>query len=164
MTATTPTPNQRLLLDVIGNIPSDWEIDVTYPTLPEVAHRFDSLPEIVLTTDGGDQTHEIAVRAVITGQQVFQGYAVTTTYPETAVLTATCRDRRLSSLSQQELLSEGVDIVRHPGLDPTSEAVTDHSLSLAPAASLAGYYAASTDVEAIAVDEHASPVVSATDD
>jgi len=67
MTDHTPTSNQRTLLDVIGNIPSEWRVDVTYPTLPQVAHSFDLLPELVLTNDTGEVTEEVAVRASSAG-------------------------------------------------------------------------------------------------
>jgi len=164
MTDNTPTSNQRTLLDVIGNVPSEWELDITYPTIPEVAHQFDQLPELVLTTTGGDQTHEIAVQAIITENQVFHGYTVTTTYPEPAVLTAECRERRLSSLSQQELLSERIGITRHPDVHPTSDTAVAQSLSLSAAASLAGYYATSIDVDAVPVEGHSSNTISAADD
>jgi hypothetical protein len=164
MTDNTPTPNQRLLLDVIGTIPSEWEVDVTYPTLPEVTHRFDSLPELVLTTVSGDTTHEVAVRADITDAQVFHGYVVTTTYPEPAVLTADCRDRRLTSLSQQELLADPPAITRHPTDDPTGDTPVSDVLSLAAAASLAGYYAASIDVEPMDEEDHPPATVAVSDD
>jgi len=164
MTDNTPTSNQRTLLDVIGNIPPEWELDVTYPTHPDVTHRFSLLPELVLTASTGDQTHEIAVQASITDDQLFNGYIVTTTYPETAVLTAECRDRRLTSLSQQELLSEPISISRHPGVHPTSEAAADHSLSLSAAASLAGYYAATIDVTDVPDAEQSHATITASTD
>lgn len=162
MTDNTPTANQRLLLDVIGNIPADWDLEITYPTLPDVAHRFPSLPELVLTTDDG--THEVAVRAVITENRVFRGYVVTTTHPEPGVLTAACRERRLTSLSHRELLSRGVDVTHHPDVVPTSERAAEQSLSLSGAASLAGYYVATVDLDADSDGDHARPAVSTADD
>lgn len=164
MTDNTPTANQRALLDVVGNIPPEWELNITYPTLPEVAHRFEELPELVLTTVDGEQTHTITVQAVITDERVFHGYLVTTTYPEPAVLTADCRERRLTSLSQQELLAERIGVTRRPASDPTSGSAANQSLSLSAAASLAGYYAATIDVDAVAVADDTPPTVSAADD
>ncbi|MDS0261243.1 hypothetical protein NDI56_17730 [Haloarcula sp. S1CR25-12] len=163
MTDNTPTSNQRLLLDVIGTVPSEWEFDVTYPTLPEVTHRFDSLPELVLTTRGGEQSHEIAVQACISDDLVFHGYVVTTTYPEPAVLTAACRERRLTSLSQQELLAEPLSITRHSAVQPTSDEAAAHSYSLSAAASLAGYYAATIDA-AVPGDDQTPATVATSDD
>jgi len=153
MTDNTPTTNQRLLLDVIGNIPSAWDLEVTYPTLPEVTHRFDSLPELVLTTTADAEAHEVAVRAIITAEQVFHGYAVTTTYPEPGVITATCRERCLTSLSHRELLSEGISVRHHPDLDLASETAVAESLSLSGAASLAGYYADTIGLEVATADD-----------
>ena len=158
MTDNTPTSNERLLLDVIGTVPSDWALDVTYPTLPDVTHQFPSLPELVLTTTSGTETHEIAVEAVITDDQVFRGYAVTTTYPEPGRLTAACRERRLTALSQQELLSKGVDTDLHP----TGDTGVAEPLSLSAAASLAGYYAATIDPDP--GEEHAGTTVSTAGD
>jgi hypothetical protein len=163
MTDNTPTSNQRILLDVIGNIPSAWELDITYPTLPEVTHRFNELPELVLSTVSGDQTHEIAVQASITDDQVFHGYLVTTTHPETAVLTAGCRERRLTSLSQQELLSERIGITHHPDIHPMSHAAAEQTLSLSAAASLAGYFAATMELETFTVEDHSPPVPAGDD-
>lgn len=162
MTDNTPTTNQRLLLDVIGNVPSEWDLEVTYPTLPEVTHRFDSLPELVLTTTDGAQTHEIAVRAIITAERVFHGYVVTTTYPEPGIITAACRERCLTSLSHRELLSEGISVRHRPDLDPTSETAVAQSLSLSGAASLAGYYADTVDL--VGTDEHVHKTVTTADD
>ena len=164
MTDNTPTSNERLLLDVIGTIPTDWDLDVTYPTLPDVTHRFPSLPELVLTTATESPTHEVAVEAVITEQQVFHGYVVTTTYPEPGLLTAACRERRLTSLSQEELLSKGVDTTHRPDVHPASETGVAQSLSLSAAASLAGYYAASIELDAASGDDHGRTTVSTADD
>lgn len=164
MTDNTPTANERILLDVIGNIPSEWDLDITYPTLPDVTHRFPSLPELVLTAVADTQTHEIAVRAIITDDQVFRGYVVTTTYPETGILTADCRERRLTSLSHDELRSKRVGITHHPGVHPDSDTAVAQSLSLSAAASLAGYYATSIDIDAAAGDEYAPKTISAADD
>ena len=164
MTDNTPTTNQRLLLDVIGNIPSAWDLEVTYPTLPEVTHRFESLPELVLTTTDSAQAHEIAVRAIITAEHVFHGYAVTTTFPEPGLLTATCRERCLTSLSHQELLSEGIDVRHQPDLHPASETAVAQSLSLSGAASLAGYYADTVELDAVRADESATKTVPTADD
>jgi hypothetical protein len=161
MTDNTPTSNQRILLDVIGNIPADWDLDITYPTLPDVTHQFPSLPELVLTTVDG--THEIAVRAVITDDQVFHGYVVTTTFPESALLTPECRPRRLTSLSHDELLDQGVGITNHPDVQTGSETAVAHALSLSAAASLAGYCVATMETDATRRDEHAR-TVSAADD
>jgi len=164
MTDNTPTTNQRLLLDVIGNIPPAWDLEVTYPTLPEVTHRFDSLPELVLSTTDGAQGHEVAVRAIITEEQVFHGYAVTTTYPEPGVITATCRERCLTSLSHQELLSEGIDVRHQPDLHLASETAVEQSLSLSGAASLAGYYADTVELDTVRADDPASRTVPTADD
>lgn len=164
MTDNTPTANQRLLLDVIGNIPPAWELEITYPTLPEVTHRFDSLPELELTADTGNETHTIAVRASITPEQVFHGYVVTTTYPEPGVITAACRERCLTSLSHQELLSEGISVRHHPDLHPASETAVAQSLSLSGAASLAGYYADTLELDAVETPEHVVETVSPADD
>jgi len=153
MTDNTPTPNQRLLLDVIGNIPPAWELEITYPTLPDVAHRFDSLPELVLTADTGEETHEIAVRAIISSDRVFHGYTVTTTCPESGIITAACRERTLTSLSHQELLSEGISVTHHPDLHPASDSAVAQSLSMSGAASLAGYYADTVDLDAVETSE-----------
>ncbi|MDS0280696.1 hypothetical protein [Haloarcula onubensis] len=164
MTDNTPTSNQRILLDVIGNIPADWDLDVTYPTLPDVTHRFPSLPELELTTVTGAESHEVAVRAVITENQVFHGYVVTTTYPEPGVLTATCRERRLTSLSHQELRSKGVGVTHHPDVAPGSDTAVSQSLSLSAAASLAGYFVDTLSIEDVPGDEHAPKTVSSADD
>lgn len=164
MTDNTPTANERILLDVIGNVPSDWDLDVTYPTLPDVTHRFPSLPELVLTTVDGAQSHEVAVRAVITANQVFHGYIVTTTSPEPGILTATCRERRLTSLSHEELLSKRVGVTHHPDLHPTSDTAVAQALSLSAAASLAGYYAATAELDAVPGDDNARTAVSTADD
>ena len=164
MTDNTPTTNQRLLLDVIGNIPPAWDLEVTYPTLPEVTHRFDSLPELVLSTTDGAQGHEVAVRAIITEEQVFHGYVVTTTYPEPGVLTATCRERCLTSLSHRELLSEDIGVSHQPDLHPASDAAVAQSLSLSAAASLAGYYAATIDPDAAGAEDAATKTVTTADD
>jgi len=163
MTDHTPTSNQRTLLDVIGNIPSEWRVDVTYPTLPQVAHSFDLLPELVLTNDTGEVTEEVAVRASITDDKVFHGFVVTTTYPEPAVLTAECRDRRLTSLSQGELLSEPLSITHHRDLAPGSDTAVAHAHSLSAAASLAGYYAATVEMDA-SQDADQSPVAASPGD
>lgn len=162
MTDTTPTPNQRTLLDVIGTLPATWDIEVTYPTLPEVTHRFSSLPELVLTSPDG--THEVAARAIITADKVFHGYVVTTSEPEPGVVTADCRERRLTSLSQEELLADGLSITYHPGLSPTSDAAVGASLSLSAAASLAGYYASTLDVGDTSTDDHEPATVPTADD
>jgi len=164
MTDNTPTANQRILLDVVGNIPADWDLDVSYPTLPDVTHQFPSLPELALTTADGTQTHEVAVRAVITDNRVFHGYVVTTTHPETALITAACRERRLTSLSQQELRSKGVGLTRHPDVHPASDTAVAESLSLSAAVSLAGYYVATIQTGAVPSDEHARKAVSTADD
>jgi len=164
MTDNTPTANQRLLLDVIGNVPTAWDLEVTYPTLPEVTHRFDSLPELVFTTTDGAQGHEIAVRASITADKVFHGYVVTTTYPEPGVLTATCRERCLTSLSHRELLSEDIGVRHQPDLHPASDAAVAQSLSLSAAASLAGYYAATIDPDAAGAEDAATKAVTTADD
>lgn len=160
MTDNTPTANERILLDVIGNVPSRWDIDVTYPTHPDVTHQFPSLPELVLTT--ADGTEEIAVRAVITDDHVFHGYVVTTTCPEQGVLTAECRERRLTSLSQQELLSIRLTLTHHTDMDPSSDRAAERSLSLSAAASLASYYAATVDCDT-SEENHARTAVSADD-
>ena len=164
MTDNTPTDNQRILLDVIGNIPSAWDLEITYPTLPEVTHRFDMLPELVLTADTGEETHEIAVRAIIAADQVFHGYVVTTTYPEPGSLTAACRERRLTSLSHRELRSEGLGVGHHPGVTPNSEAAIAQSLSLSAAATLAVYYADTVGMDAVDGAEPTSEPVPAGDD
>jgi len=162
MTNNTPTAKQRILLDVIGHIPPAWDLEITYPTLPEVTHRLDSLPELALTTAGGE--HEIAVQAVITDEQVFHGYTVTTTYPEPAVLTAACRERYLTSLSHRELRSEGVHITHHPDAGPASDTAAGEARSLSAAASLAGYYADIVDIDAVSDDEDESRTLLAADD
>lgn len=162
MTDTTPTTNQRILLDVIGNLPATWDIDVTYPTLPEVTHSFSSLPELVLRSPDG--TQEVAARAIITADKVFHGYVVTTTAPEHGIITADCRERRLTSLSQGELLADGLSITHHPGLKPTSDAAVGASLSLSAAASLAGYYASTLDPEASSEHDHDPATVPTADD
>ena len=164
MTDNTPTPNQRLLLDVIGNIPPAWDLEITYPTLPDVAHRFDLLPELVLTADAGEETHEIAVRAIISSDQVFHGYTVTTTCPEPGIITAACRERTLTSLSHQELLSEGISVSHHPDLHPESDSAVAQSLSMSGAASLAGYYADTVDLDAVEASEHTVETVPPADD
>lgn len=164
MTDNTPTDNQRILLDVIGNIPSAWDLEITYPTLPEVAHRFDSLPELELTAISGDGTHEIAVRAIIAADQVFHGYTVTTTYPEPGVLTAACRERRLTSLSHCELRSEGLGVGHHPGVGPDSETAVAESLSLSAAATLAVYYADTVGMDAVNDEESRHEPVPTADD
>lgn len=161
MTDTTPTANQRILLDVIGTLPADWDLEVTYPTLPEVTHRFSSLPELVLRSPDG--THEVAARAIITAEKVFHGYTVTTTAPEPGIITAECRERRLTSLSQQELLSETIDITHHPDLDTTSDTAVATSLSLSAAASLAGYYAATAELAEPTEDQESATVPPADD-
>lgn len=162
MSATTPTTNQRVLLDVIGTLGPAWDVDVTYPTLPEVTHRFSSLPELVLTT--ADGSHEIAVRASIAEDKVFHGYVVTTTYPERALLVPECRERRLTSLSQQELLAERIGITHYTDPSPTSDRAVEASLSLSAAVSLAGYYAARVDLETDAGDDQTPAAVPAGDD
>lgn len=164
MTDNTPTPNQRLLLDVIGNVPSAWDLEITYPTLPEVAHRFDSLPELVLTAETGEAAHEIAVRAIISSDRVFHGYVVTTTYPEPGIITAACRERVLTSLSHAELLSEGVSVRHHPGVHPDTDAAIAQSLSLSGAASLAGYYADTVELDTVESSDHVVETVSPADD
>jgi len=164
MTDNTPTENQRILLDVIGNIPSAWDLEITYPTLPEVTHRFDMLPELVLTADSGEDTHEIAVRAIIAADQVFHGYVVTTTYPESGVLTAACRERRLTSLSHRELRSEGLGIGHHPGVSPNSETAIAQSLSLSAAATLAVYYADTVGTDIVGKAEPTRETVPTADD
>jgi len=164
MTDHTPTSNQRILLDVIENIPDEWRVDVTYPTLPQVAHTFDSLPELVLTTDAGERTEEVAVRASITDDQVFHGYVVTTTCPEPAVLTAECRDRRLTSLSQRELLSEPVGVTHHRDIQPGSDTAVEHAQSLSAAASLASYYVASVPTDGTHDVDCAPAAASPSDD
>jgi len=161
MTDTTPTANQRLLLDVIGTLPDTWDLEVTYPTLPEVTHRFSSLPELVLRSPDGN--HGVAARAIITAEKVFHGYIVTTSAPEPGVITAECRERRLTSLSQQELLSENISITHHPDLSPTSDTAVASSLSLSAAASLAGYYVATADLDGAAEDHEATSVPPADD-
>jgi hypothetical protein len=162
MTDNTPTANERSLLDVIGHIPAEWNLDITYPSLPGVAHQFPSLPELVLTTDGA-RTEEIAVKAVITDDQVFHGYVVTTTYPDPALLTAECRERRLTSLSHQELLTKGVSITHHHDTHHASDAAVERALSLSAAASLAGYYVATVGVDT-PDEEHGRTAISAADD
>lgn len=162
MTDTTPTPNQRILLDVIGTLPATWDFDVTYPTLPEVTHQFSSLPELVLESPDG--THQVAARAIITADKVFHGYVVTTTAPERGVVTADCRERRLTSLSQAELLADGLSLTHHAGLSPTSDAAVGASLSLSAAASLAGYYASTLDLEAQSGHDHDHATVPPADD
>jgi len=164
MTDNTPTPNQRLLLDVIGNIPPAWDLEITYPTLPEVAHRFDSLPELVLTADTGEATHEIAVRAIISSDRVFHGYTVTTTCPDPGIITAACRERALTSLSHRELLSEGIEVRHHPDLGPDSDTAVAESLSISGAASLAGYYADTVDLDESGPSERAVEPVPPADD
>ena len=164
MTDNTPTENQRILLDVIGNVPSAWDLEITYPTLPDVTHRFDMLPELVLTADGAETTHEIAVRAIIAADQVFHGYVVTTTYPEPGVLTAACRERRLTSLTHRELRSEGLGISHHPGVSPNSETAIAQSLSLSAAATLAVYYADTVGMEALSEPEPKPETVPTADD
>ena len=114
MTDNTPTENEGILLDVIGAVPSTWDLEITYPTLPEVTHRFDSLPELVLSATSDEVSHEIAVRAIISSDRVFHGYTVTTTYPDPGIITAACRERALTSLSHRELLSEGIEVRHHP--------------------------------------------------
>ena len=160
MTDNTPTNKQRILLDVIGNIPPEWDVETTYPTLPEVRHRFDMFPELRLSSP--DNAVEIAVRAVITDQQVFHGYTVTTSQPEPAVLTASCRERSLTSLSHRELLAEGIGITHHPDIHPSSDEAAARSLTLSAAVSLAGYYAATVTPDADA--DHGTRVVPADDD
>ncbi|WP_262175084.1 hypothetical protein [Haloarcula laminariae] len=164
MTDNTPTTNERTLLDVIGHIPAEWNLDITYPTLPDVTHQFPSMPELVLTAVGETGTHEVAVRAVITDDQVFHGYVVTTTLPESGILTAACRERRLTSLSHEELLSKGISVTRHPGVRPGDDAAATESLSLPAAASLAGYYVVNTATDAVTGDGPAQKTVSAADD
>ncbi|WP_324663557.1 hypothetical protein [Haloarcula sediminis] len=164
MTDNTPTANERILLDVIGNIPAEWDLDITYPTLPDVTHQFPSLPELVLTAVDETGTHEVAVRAVITDEQVFHGYVVTTTCPESGILTAACRERRLTSLSHEELLAKGVSITHHADVHPGSDAAAAQSLSLSAAASLAGYYVVSTETDAVSGDDRVQKTVSAADD
>ncbi|MFC6758165.1 MULTISPECIES: hypothetical protein [Haloarcula] len=164
MTDNTPTTDQRILLDVIGNIPAAWDLEITYPTLPEVTHRFDSLPELVLRATGDEATHEIAVRAIISADRVFHGYAVTTTYPESGILTAACRERRLTSLSHRELRSEGLGIGHHPDDGPDSERAIAQSLSLGAAASLAVYYADTVGMDAVGDEGPARETVPTADD
>ncbi|MBX0288357.1 hypothetical protein [Haloarcula salinisoli] len=164
MTDNTPTTDQRILLDVIGNIPSAWDLEITYPTLPEVTHRFDSLPELVLTAGGDGATHEIAVRAIISADRVFHGYTVTTTYPEPGILTAACRERRLTSLTHRELRSEGLGVGHHPGEGPDSETAIAQSLSLSAAATLAVYYADTVGMDAVGDEEPAPETVPTADD
>jgi len=164
MTDNTPTANERILLDVIGNIPAEWDLEIAYPTLPDVTHRFPSLPELELTAVSGTQTHEIAVRAIITDDQVFRGYVVTTTYPETGILTAGCRERRLTSLSHEELLSKRVGITHHPDVAPASDTAVSQSLSLSAAASLAVYYLDRIEMDAVPGEEHAHRTISTADD
>lgn len=163
MTDNTPTANERILLDVIGNIPAEWDLDITYPTLPDVTHQFPSLPELVLTTVDETGTHEVAVRAVITDEQVFHGYVVTTTCPNSGILTAACRERRLTSLSHEELLDKGISITHHSDVHPSSDTAAAQSLSLSAAASLAGYYVVSR-ADTVAGDDHVEKTVSAADD
>ena len=163
MTDNTPTANERILLDVIGNIPADWDLEITYPTLPDVAHRFPSLPELVLTAFEGTQSREVAVEAVITDDRVFHGYVVTTASPEPGILTAACRERRLTSLSHEELLDKGVGITHHADVHPASETAVAASLSLSAAASLAGYHVASIEQDERSGDERA-PAMSTADD
>ena len=164
MSDNKPTANERILLDVIGNIPAEWDLGITYPTLPDVTHQFPSLPELVLTAVDGTQTHEVAVRAIITDDQVFRGYVVTTTSPETGILTAACRERRLTSLTHQELLTKGVTITHHPDVDSASDTAVAQSLSLSAAASLDGYYATSVEMDTVPGDDHSVKTVPAADD
>jgi len=164
MTDNTPTTDQRILLDVIGNIPSEWDLEITYPTLPEVTHRFDSLPELVLTAAGDDVSHEIAVRAIISSDQVFHGYTVATTYPESGILTAACRERRLTSLTHRELRSEGLGVGHHPGDGPGSDRAVAESLSLSAAATLAVYYADTVGTEVLRGEEPTHETVPTADD
>lgn len=162
MTDATPTTEQRILLDVLGNVPPEWDFDVSYPSHPTVTHRFGEYPELVLTAGAGERV-EVAVRAVITDEPVFHGYAVTTTYPEPALLSPDCRERRLTSLSHDELTANGVSITHHAGAVPSDETAVEQSLSLSAAARLASYYVDTLATEAV-VEKSARNAVSATDD
>lgn len=164
MTDVTPTTEQRVLLDVLGNVPSGWDFDVSYPSHPTVTHRFGEFPELRLTKTTDSEPIEVAVRAVITDEPVFHGYVVTTTYPEPALLSPDCRERRLTSLSHDELTADGVSITHHDGAAPSGRTAVEQSLSLSAGARLAGYYADTLAADAVTVEESSPSAVSATDD
>jgi len=164
MTETTPTFDQRVLLDVLGNIPAGWDYEVTYPSHSTVNHRFREFPQLVLTESSGGETRTVAVRAVITDEPLFHGYTVTTTSPEPGLVVQDCRERRLTSLSHDELAADGVSLTHHAGADPSSQFAAEQSLSLSAAARLAAYYAETVSTDSVTVDAATPSIASATDD